>query len=134
MELATGSIGVMGIHVHDSGSGTTAPTPDYVHGEAIVRNNKIRYLNGAFDSGYAGRGIEVNGAKNLLMQHNVTEVAESSGNDRLRNARSGAVTYFNNRVPSGTLVRGVNVDNSSKYSELETDAEDAFILGMIRRR
>ncbi len=134
VELATGSTGVMGIHIHDIGSGTTAPTPDFVHGDVIVRNNHIRYLDGAYDATYAGRGIEVNGAKNLLVHNNVAKVAEATNDERLRNARCGAVKYFNNRVPDGTLVRGVNKDTTKKYNELETDAEDAMFLSLLNKQ
>ncbi len=134
VELATGSTGIMGIHIHDNGSGTAAPTPDGVHGEVMIRNNHIRYLDGAFDASYAGRGIEVNGAKNLLIHNNVLNVVEASNDERLRDARCIAVKYFNNRVPDGVLVRGVNKDSSKKYDELETDAEDAFVMAMFNER
>jgi hypothetical protein len=87
-----------------------------------------------YESSYTGRGIEVNGAKNLLVQNNVVKVAESAGEERLRNARCIAVKYFNNRVPDGVLVQGVNKDVTKKYDELETDAEDALILGFIGQR
>jgi hypothetical protein len=61
------------------------------------------------------------------------EVAESDMSKRLRNARAGSVAYFNNKMPNGVLVRGVNSDNGVKYNELETDAEDALILGILKK-
>lgn len=133
-ELVTGSSGVMGIHLHDNGSGTVAAAPDAIYGEVVIRNNHVRYLDGAYDAAYTGRGIEVNGAKNLLVSNNVLKMAEAASDERLRNARCITVKYFNNRVPDGVLVRGVNKDSAKKYDELETDAEDAFMMAMFNKR
>jgi hypothetical protein len=64
VELATGSNGAIAVHVHDNA--TAALTPDYAHGEVIIRNNKVRYLDGSFDASNAGYALHANGAKSLL--------------------------------------------------------------------
>jgi hypothetical protein len=50
--------------------------------------------------------------------------------DVLRDVRCRNSTYFNNRVPTGDLVRGYNGIGNYKYGELETDAEDAVIWSL----
>jgi hypothetical protein len=129
IELATGSTGQIAIHVHDASP--PSQTPDYAHGTVIVRDNKIRYVDGQFDSAFAGSGIEVNGVKHLTVNNNVIECAPANP---LKNSRSGAVTYFNNRTPSGVLIRGVDSVTGKKYDELETEAEDAFVMAMFNER
>ncbi len=130
IELATGSTGLIGIHVDDSG--LSPQTPDYAHGDVIIRDNKIRYVDGAFDPSYSGYGIQVNGAKNLLVRNNAVESAQTNP---LRNNRCGSVKYFNDKTPAGALIQGINEGNSNKkYDELETDAEDALVLALFKRR
>jgi hypothetical protein len=129
----TGSLTPIGIHIDDNNpSGQLNPErPDYVHGEVLVRDNRIRYIDGAFATNYTGYGLQLNGVKNLQVQDNVLEVAPPHP---LRNERCGAVKYFNNRTPAGVLVQGFNEDTDRKYDELETEAEDAFVLAFMQRR
>jgi hypothetical protein len=130
VELATGSTGSVGIHIDDSALSPQAP--DYAHGDVIVRDNKIRYVDGAFDPGFSGYGVQVNGAKNVLVRNNVVETAQTP---LLRNNRCGSVKYFNDKTPAGALIQGVDEGNSNKkYDELETDAEDAMVLALFNRR
>jgi len=130
IELATGSTGLIGIHLDDASLSPQAP--DYAHGDVIIRDNKIRYLDGQFDSSYTGYGIQANGPKNLLVRNNVIETAQTP---LLRNNRCGSVKYFNDKTPAGVLIQGVDEGNSNKkYDELETDAEDALVLALFKRR
>jgi hypothetical protein len=134
VELATQATGeLIGIHVHDNGlTGQDSVYPAYPHGDVVIRDNKIRYLGGAFDASYVGYGIQVNGAKNLLVRNNVVECAPASP---IRNNRCGSVKYFNDKTPAGLLIQGINEANSNKkYDELETDAEDALVLALFNRR
>jgi hypothetical protein len=130
IELATGSTGLIGIHLNDNSLASQAP--DYAHGDVIIRDNKIRYVDGAFDTSYTGYGIQINGAKNLLVRNNVVEAVQTP---LLRNNRCGSVKYFNDKTPAGVLIQGVDEGNSNKkYDELETDAEDALVLALFNRR
>jgi hypothetical protein len=124
IELATGSTGQVAIHVDDAG--LALQPPDYVHGDVLVRENKIRYTDGQFDAAFDGRGLEVNGAKHVIVGQNVVECAPANP---LRNARCGAATYFHNTTPAGALIQGF--DGTVKYSELETEAEDALVAALI---
>ena len=120
----------IGIHLDDNALSSQAP--DYAHGDVIIRDNKIRYLDGQFDSSYSGYGIQINGAKNLLVRNNVVECYPSNP---LRNNRCGSVKYFNDKTPAGVLIQGINEGNSNKkYDELETDAEDALVLALMKKR
>ncbi len=124
------STGLIGIQLDDNALSSQAP--DYAHGDVIIRDNKIRYVNGAFDAGYTGYGIQVKGAKNLLVRNNVVEAVPVNP---IRNNRCGSVKYFNDKTPAGVLVQGVNeAASNKKYDELETDAEDALVLALFNRR
>jgi hypothetical protein len=130
IELATGSTGLIGVHLDDASLSPQAP--DYAHGDVLIRDNRIRYLDGAFDSTYAGYAVQANGAKNLIVRTNVVDCAP--GNP-IRNNRCGSVQYFDDRTPAGILIRGIDEGNANKkYDELQTDAEDAFILGMLNKK
>jgi hypothetical protein len=136
VELATQTTGeLIGIHVHDNGlTGQDSVYPAYPYGDAVIRDNKIRYLDGAFQASpaYIGYGIQVNGAKNLLVSNNVVEAVPANP---IRNNRCGSVKYFNDKTPAGTLIQGINEGNSNKkYDELETDAEDALVLALMKKR
>jgi len=113
------------IQLNDTGA--PAPPP-YVHGSLIVRNNRIRYVDGGSGN---GNGIKVYSAQNFLVSENVVDVSQTNP---LRNNRCGSVKYFDNRTPAGILIRGINEANNVLYSELETDAEDAFVLAMFKKR
>lgn len=39
--------------------------------------------------------------------------------------------YFNNKTPSGALIQGLNGVSNQKYSELETESEDALLMTLI---
>jgi hypothetical protein len=130
IELATGTNGLIAIHLDDAGLSLQAP--DFAHGEVIIRDNTIRYVDGAFEPGYTGYGIQVNGARNLQVRNNVVEAAPANP---VRNIRCGSVKYFNNKSSAGELIQGVDEGKSNKrYDELETDAEDALVLALLSRR
>ena len=131
IELAQVS-GAIAVGVADNNAGSTyAEPPDYAHGDVIVRNNKIRYVDGAAPNDGGAKLIEVEGVKNLQVKDNVLDTIATAP---LVNARCGNGTYFNNRTPAGALIRGLNSDTGRKYDELETDAEDAFVMAMFNER
>lgn len=100
---------------------------DYVFGEVIIRDNVIRYLDAVFDPSYGGFAVKVAGAKGANVSSNVIENAATNP---LQAARCGAIEFFDNRTPTGTLVRGYDSVTMTKYGELEVDAEDALLLGL----
>ena len=130
IELAPNVSG-RGIVLDDNNSGgAIAEPPDFIHGEIIIRNNKIRYVDGVAPTGVTDVMIQANGAKNLMVNNNVLDTANPLPD---QNSRCGNVTYFNNRSPSGTLYQGWNVDTSRRYGELESQADDAFVLAFAER-
>jgi len=135
IELATETSGeLIGVHVHDAGlTGQDPVYPAYPFGDVVVRDNKVRYLNGAFQTSpaYIGYGLQVDGARNLVVGDNLVECVPANP---IRNRRCGSLEYFNNRTPGGVLIQGYNEDNTKKYDELETEAEDAFVLGLLSHR
>ena len=116
----------IGIQVSDDS--VVAVPPPYAHGDIIIRNNKIRYVDGVAPDDDGAILIEVQGAMNLIVQNNVLDTIAALP---LENERCGHATYFNNRTPAGVLLRGLNEDTNVKYDELETEAEDAFVLALF---
>jgi hypothetical protein len=114
-----------------SDNASTAPVYDYVYGDVIVRNNKIRYVDGAAPNDSGATLIELKGAKNVMVQYNVLDTIATTP---LVNQRCGNATYFNNKTPGGVLVQGWNSDTSRKYDELESEAEDAFVMAMFNEK
>jgi len=129
MQLGNESDGDVAVQIDDDA--LASQTPDHVHGEVIIRQNAVSYVDEVFDGGYTGIGIHVRGAKNLNVQNNVVDVQPANP---LQDLRCGSVKYFNNQKPDGTLIRGYKDDTDQLYNELETDAEDALVLALFNRR
>jgi hypothetical protein len=130
IELATGTLGLLAIQLDDLAAGSPP------HGEVVIRNNRIRYLNGAVGASTWGSGTQIFGAKSLAVRDNILELATVV---QLIDRRCTAVKYFNNQQPNSTLVRG-NLQTGTTptfvnipYNELATEAEEAFILGFLKR-
>ena len=131
IELAAIS-GVRGIAVVDNNdSSPYLEPPDYVHEQVILRNNKIRYLDNVAPTDGAGTLIELKGVRNIIVQNNVLDTIATVP---MAHVRCANTTYFNNRTPGGVLLRGLNNTTGAKSSELETDAEDAFMMAMFNER
>lgn len=113
--------GVYGLILDDLGAGSPP------HGDVELRGNWVRYLDGAAGTGSA---MQVNGATSVLMAGNTLDVSPA---DPLRNNRCTTARYSENRTSPGALVRGFNWGNSTRYNELATEAEEAWILGFLKR-
>jgi hypothetical protein len=130
VELAPGVADFRAILVEDHNSGAWPGAPDFTHGDIIIRNNKIRYNDGVPPPATTDPLIEVQGAKHLHVTNNIVD----SGNAQaLQNLRCGAATYFNNQTPAGVLIQGYDSGLGIKYSELATEAEDAFVLAFLEK-
>ena len=139
VELAQATTGTLiAIHADDS-RGTSAPGaldatyPNYYFNKMVVRDNKLRYLDGGFDSHYVGYGMQLDNSGNLIVRNNVIESAPVTP-PPIRNNRCVAVTYFNNLWPSGVLIQGTNGDTGNTYEELSTVAEFALVMGLFNRK
>lgn len=116
-----------------------SPAPPCVFGDVVIRNNKIRYLDGRMQDAptgqpMAGTGVQVARAQNLLVQNNVVEIIPAHPLQNFRCAgANGGVKYFNNQTPTGVIVQGYEGELGFSYSELATEAEDAFILAYLER-
>jgi hypothetical protein len=133
--LSSGSdSSVVGVNGQDGGSSGVTQDPayaTYLFGKVVVRDNKIRYLDGTPPAGYIGLGIQMNSAVDLLVRNNVVESARTNP---VGNARCSSVAYFNNQSPDGTLILGFNDDSNTSYDELATDADFAVIVGLFNRK
>ena len=78
IELVPGTSGTVAFEVRDNNAANPEP-PDYLHGDVIIRNNKIRYMDGAtpIDSG-AATLIVVEGVKNLIVKDNVLDTVATA--------------------------------------------------------
>lgn len=127
-----------GVCLYDWVSGNKA------FGSVELVNNRIRYLAGAKPTTQTGSGTYVTGATNLLVRESVLDLMLYPGQitttpplpaglTNLSNKRCTNVSYFENRTPSGQLVQGFREDDNSLYTELATDAEEAFMLQFLLR-
>jgi|SRR6185369_6397329 len=97
----------------------------YTFRRALVRSNLIRQADWRADAEHLGMTIA--NAENVLVDRNILDVGFSFP---LRFKQTVAPAFFNNRTPSGKLIRGYDYgDNVKQYhSEVETLIEDAFAL------
>jgi hypothetical protein len=113
-------------------AGPLNPAPATVHGDVVIRRNKILYLDGASQAAtggaLAGIALQVAGAKNLHVTDNIVEAAPANP---LQAFRCANVKFTSNRTPSGVLIPGLDAVNNTQYSELETEAEDALVLSLL---
>lgn len=130
IELAVGSTGGIAVELDDNRAEgvTDLDLPDFVFLEAIIRENRIRYIDNQFGSSFAGTAVKAFGVKNLVVRDNIVEVAPTNP---LWNRRCQHVRYFENKTPSGALIQGYDGVQETKYSELETESEDALLLTLI---
>lgn len=100
-------------------------------GDAIIRNNKILYLDGKYESTWSGYALDVVGARNLLVHNNIVQCAPRHS---LQNAQCGSVHYQNNKNTDGQLIQGYNRSSETLYNELETDNDLACVLALFNKR
>jgi len=125
IELAQVS-GAVAIAVADNNdSNPYVETPDYVHGGVIVRNNKIRYVNGAVPNDGGATLIDLRGMKHLIVQNNVLDTVATLP---IQATRCGTQTYFDNRTVAGALIAVTGFTAADFYETLERPAEDAFVV------
>jgi hypothetical protein len=105
------------IEMEDNNGGGTPyqESPDYVHGEVIIRGNRIRYVDGVTPITVSDVFITVNGAKNVILGNNIFE---STNLSPIQTARCGPVTTYNNLDPV----------------QFATEAEDALVMSLFNRR
>ena len=126
--LPSDTMAQLGIHLHDNEL-PQQPDQDHALGDVIIRNNKIRYVDGLAEEDSTGSGIEVNGAKNLLLRENLVEVLSANP---ICHQRCGSVNYFNNRTADGRLLPKYDDSEQRWVEELDAQAEDAFILTFLK--
>src|SRR5262249_52278431 len=112
----------------NNGTNLYPEPPDYFHGDLIIRNNKVRYVDGTPPADGSATLIQTTGAKSAMVKDNVLDTVATQP---LQASRCGSITCFNNRTPGGVLLQGWNADRSRKVDELETDAEDALVLSLL---
>lgn len=106
-----------------------SPPPPYPHGEAIVRRNVVRYVDGIVNSDNNAFAVYVAGTKKALVSDNIVDTATAWQPNPITQARS-QVQYFNNSSADGASVRGHNADTGKRLDELETTIQDATLLAI----
>ncbi len=97
----------------------------YTYGDVHVRDNYVRYLDGQFAAGLVGYAMDVKGVRDLIVMDNMIESAVS---DPLRQTMGDTITYFENRTTNGELIAVQDPTTGKFREELDTPAEDAFVL------
>ncbi|HAM71143.1 MAG TPA: hypothetical protein DCM86_05825 [Verrucomicrobiales bacterium] len=107
-------------------SDSSAPTPPY--GTVILRTNRVQNLN----EGSSGAGaFRVQGATNLRVEQNGVLLGVT---DPIRCTRCSNASFLENRTPAGSLIQGYDETTLAHFTELATDADDAFILSLLLRK
>jgi hypothetical protein len=126
IELVPSADGLAGIELTDLG-GSVSLAPDYGYGDVIIRDNLIRYVDGAFGAGYAGSGIKVAGAKLATVRNNLLECVPISP---IEIQRCGAVSWFDNRTLNAALIARVDELTGKPVEEYDAAAEDALVAAL----
>lgn len=103
----------------------TTGLPPFVHGEIVIRRNVIRFVGGAVNSALNALGIYLTGAKSIVIEENIVDLANSAA---IRHDRCGAIRYFNNRTSVGNLVRGYGSGGTEPFDEIQDLIEGSILL------
>ena len=135
-QVTTGDI--IGIHLKDWWTNSVATQdpryPAYIFSTVVIRDNKVRYVDGQLLPSYTGYPMQINGAMDLLVRNNVVQSPNPTQTPPLQNARCGAVAYFNNQQPTGILFQGWSDDNKTNYEELSTITDFALVMSLFNRK
>ena len=108
--------------------------------DLVVRNG---YYRNVYKGPYWSLGAQ--GVKKLVVEGNTIEMATAAPNTEyaaqpqypLNCKNCGAADFFSSKTPAGVLLRGYNDTGSSStaysYNELETEADEAFILAFMKQ-
>jgi hypothetical protein len=131
IELAQVS-GAVAIAVADNNdTNPYVETPDYVHGDLIIRHNKVRYLNGTAPNDGGAMLIDLRGVQNVIVQNNVLDTVATLP---IQATRCGAQSYFDNRTPGGALLTVPGFTAADFDETLALPAEDAFVMAHFSKR
>ncbi len=132
IELPLGDSSVRAIAMVDSNdSSPYSELPDYVHEQLIVRNNKIRYVDGAAPNDAGSTHIELKGIRNAIVQDNVLDTMAA---EPIQTARCGTETYFDNRTATGEFVGKPGFTANDFEATLQIPSDDAFVLSLVDHR
>ena len=100
----------------------------------IVRENIIRYYPTGMVGTNPPRATFVYAATNALVRENVIDVDPTLATPMM-DRYCTTMQYFENRTSAGALMQGVRATGVNTYdqiyTELATDADDAFILNVL---
>ena len=110
------------------------PSPtgsQYVFRKAIIRNNVIRFADGASDQLQFALGIRLWNCESAIVEDNIVDL---DAPNPIRHYNCKSIRYFNNRISSGALLQGAEEDIALHVirilPELTNDVEDALLLSM----
>lgn len=131
IELPLGDSSVRAIAMVDNNdSSPYSELPDYVHEQLIVRNNKIRYVDGAVPNDASATHIELKGIRNVIVQNNVLDTMAA---EPIQTARCGTETYFDNRTLAGEFLGEPGFTDKDFEATLQIPSDDAFVLACFHQ-
>ena len=131
IELPLGDSAVRAIAMVDNNdSSPYSELPDYVHEQLIIRNNKIRYVDGAAPNDAGVTHIELKGIRNVIVQSNVLDTIADAP---MASERCGAQTYFDNRTVEGGFAGPPGPATDGYEQTLDTPSDEAFVLAQFSR-
>lgn len=99
--------------------------PDHVHGDIIIRNNRVRYVDGAAPNDGGAVLIDLRGVQNVIVQSNVLDTIATLP---IHTARCGAQSYFDNRTVAGALITVAGFTAEDFQEILDIPSDEAFTL------
>jgi hypothetical protein len=107
------------------------PTGFAGHGRGIIRNNRVRYLDGATGN-FTGYAIQVSSAETVVVSGNIVETIPSGG-EPIRLEGCVNVTWFDNRTADGELIARIDPETEKAIEEVDVPAEDALVLACFEK-
>jgi hypothetical protein len=106
-----------------------SPVSPYVFGQAVIRGNLIRNVDGAFEPLGTAIGIRLSSCLGAILENNIISLNSSSQIPpyNISHSACGSAKYFNNQTPNGKLIQGYNAATAQSVNELTTDAELALL-------
>jgi len=131
IELPLGVVGISAVSIDDNNDITPyVETPDYVHGDILVRHNKIRAVDSSGPLAADTLLVQVKGAKNLHATNNVLDVASGTA---INTSRCGSITCFDNRNADALSMPPPTAATDRYLTDLDLPAEDSFLMAYFAK-
>jgi len=126
IELPMDVTGVSAVSIDDDNDTTPYfETPDYVHGDILVRHNKIRAVDNSGPLAANTALVQVKGAKNLHLTNNFLDIPSGIA---ITTSRCGSITCFDNRNAATQSTPAPTASTDRFLTDLDIPAENGLLM------